>query len=124
MIALRSPGIKAKETSRVARSPPKFLHSCLSSSTGASASADIPAVTPSSPNEKGRPEIAARPPVFTLLAELAGRIVAAVHRRLQELVLLELTELADVRISLDDRVPELFLVVAEHLLLLDLLDVD
>ena len=49
-------------------------------------------------------------PLIMLVAELAGRIVAAVDRRRQELVLLELPELIDVRIGLDDGVPELFLV--------------
>src|SRR5262249_54068482 len=63
-------------------------------------------------------------PTTTLIAEFAGREVPAVDRRLEELLLVELPELADVRIGLDDRVPKLFLVIAEHLLLLDLLDVD
>src|SRR5436190_22441541 len=59
-----------------------------------------------------------------LFAVFAGRIVAAIDRGLEELVLIELPELADSRIGLDDRVPELRLVVAEHLLALDLLDID
>src|SRR4030095_14881925 len=63
-------------------------------------------------------------PMGALIAEFAGREVAAVDRRLEELLLFELPELVDVRIGLDDGVPELVLVVAEHLLLLDLLDVD
>src|SRR5262249_13972194 len=61
---------------------------------------------------------------FALVAMLARREVPAVDRRRQELFLVELPELVDVRISLDNRVPELLLVVAEHLLLLDFLDVD
>src|SRR5262245_52909808 len=59
-----------------------------------------------------------------LFAELTGRIIATVNGSLQELVLLELAELIDVRIGLDDDVPEFVLVEAEHFLLLDLLNVD
>src|SRR5205085_7830098 len=59
-----------------------------------------------------------------LIAEFAGREVTAVDGRLEELLLVELPELGDVWIGLDHRIPELFLVVAEHLLLFDLLDVD
>src|SRR5262249_52311446 len=59
-----------------------------------------------------------------LFAELAGRIIPAVDGSLQKLVLLELAELIDVRIGLDDDVPELFLVEAKHFLLLDRLNVD
>src|SRR3569832_1865898 len=61
---------------------------------------------------------------MTSLAVLAGREVAAVDRLRQELRLVVGPELADMRIGLDHRVPELRLAVAEHLLLLDLLDVD
>jgi len=64
------------------------------------------------------------PRSWSFFAELAGRIVAAVDGRRQELSLLELAELVDVRIGLDDRIPELLVRIAEHLLLLDLLDVD
>src|SRR6266550_3217293 len=66
----------------------------------------------------------ATPTVAALFAELAGRKVATVDRLLEELGFAELSELTDVRIGLDDRVPELLLVVAEHPLLLDFLDVD
>src|SRR5215510_5576464 len=59
-----------------------------------------------------------------LVAIFARREVAAVDRLLQERILAVGPELADVRIGLDDSVPELVLVVAEQLLLLDLLDVD
>src|SRR3954471_3790731 len=64
------------------------------------------------------------PIVAALFAELAGRKVATVDGLLEELGLAELSELTDVRIGLDDGVPELLLVVTEHLLLLDFLDVN
>src|SRR5947207_1755926 len=60
----------------------------------------------------------------TSFAIFARREVAAVDRLLEERLLAVGPELADVRIGLDHRVPELVLVVAEQLLLLDLLDVD
>src|SRR5262245_16278078 len=59
-----------------------------------------------------------------LVAESARRIVAPIDRHFQVLVFFELPELADVGVGLDDGVPELVLLVAEHLLPLDLLDVD
>src|SRR5262249_33085814 len=49
------------------------------------------------------------------LAEFARREVAAVHRLLEESLLAVRPELAHGRIGLDHRVPQLFLVVAEHL---------
>src|ERR1051326_1485697 len=59
-----------------------------------------------------------------LFAIPARRKLPAVHRLRQELRLVVGPERADRGIGLDHRVPQLVLVVAEHLLLLDLLDVD
>src|SRR6185437_14102923 len=59
-----------------------------------------------------------------LFAVFAGRERPAVDRLLEELVLPIGPELADVRIGLDDGVPKLGLGITEHLLFLDLLDVD
>src|SRR6476619_7281667 len=73
------------------------------------------------PRPRGPGLLSRRWPLF---AEFAGREVAAVDRLLKELVLAVSPELADVGIGLDHRVPELGLVVTEHRLLLDLLDVD
>src|SRR5262252_4399472 len=127
MMALRSPGMILSVTSRTARRPPKLFESARSSRTGsppfACASVFTSMSLPSASEATGAPETEPRP-MAALVAEFAGREVAAVDRRLEELLLVELPELVDVRISLDDGVPELLLVVAEHLLLLDLLDVD
>src|SRR5262249_5671910 len=124
MTALRSPGRILRSTPRTAWSPPKLLYRPMSSRTGVTASC-ICWSTRASLQGLG-PEPARRAPASggLLFAEFTRRIVAAVHRRLEELVLLELPELIDVRVGLDDRIPELLLVVAEHLLLLDFLDVD
>src|SRR5262249_40034973 len=62
--------------------------------------------------------------VLRLFAVFARREVAAVDRLLWGRLLAVGPELADRRIGLDHRVPQFVLVVAEHLLLLDLLDVD
>src|SRR5215469_9766023 len=127
MMALRSPGMILSVTSRTARRPPKLFESARSSRTGwppfARASVFTSVSLPIASEAAGARETEPRP-TATLVAEFAGRVVAAVDRRLEELLLVELPELADVRIGLDDGVPELLLVVAEHLLLLDLLDVD
>src|SRR5262245_11664572 len=124
MMALRSPGMILSVT---ARRPPKLFESARSSGTGsppfACASVFTSISLPSASEATGAPEMEPRP-MAALIAEFAGRVVAAVDRRLEELLLVELPELGDVRIGLDDGVPELLLVVAEHLLLLDLLDVD
>src|SRR5262249_33789206 len=45
----------------------------------------------------------------SLITEFTGREVAAVDRRLEELLLIELAELVDVRVGLDDGIPELLL---------------
>src|SRR5215471_19962560 len=108
MIALRSPGVILNVTAHTAWRPPKLFDSPFHSRTG---------VYPSHFGIRPRP-------VPVLLAVLAGWIVAAIDRRRQELGLLELAELAHVRIGLDDRVPQLGIRIAKHLLLLDLLDVD
>src|SRR5262245_11789862 len=127
MMALRSPGMTLSVTSRTARRPPKLFESARSSRTGsppfACASVFTSISLPIASERTGAPATEPRP-AAALVAEFAGREVPAVDRRLEELVLFELPELADVRISLDDGVPKLLLVVAEHLLLLDLLDVD
>src|SRR5438105_11011841 len=127
MMALRSPGMILSVTSRTARRPPKLFESARSSRTGsrpfACASVFTSMSLPIASEATGAPETEPRP-TAALVAEFAGREVAAVDRRLEEFLLVELPELADVRISLDDGVPKLLLVVAEHLLLLDLLDVD
>src|SRR6187431_68839 len=59
-----------------------------------------------------------------LFAELARREITAVDRLRSELRRVVFPICADVAVSLDHRVPELVLVVAKLLLLLDLLDVD
>src|SRR5262245_52246399 len=127
MIAWRSPGMILSVTSRTARRPPKLFESARSSRTGSPPSARgwvLPGFSP--PIAREATGALAMEPRRTaaLIAEFAGRKVPAVDRRLEELVLVELPELADVRIGLDDGVQKLLLVVAEHLLLLDLLDVD
>src|SRR4029077_1751175 len=61
---------------------------------------------------------------IVLFAVLARREIAAVDRLRPELRRVVLPICADVVVSLDYCVPEFVLVVAEHLLLLDLLDVD
>src|SRR4051812_23410771 len=121
MMALRSPGMTRSETSRVALSPPKLLARFFSSRTGTAASS-----TALKPQLIGWRTGAGAfgPGVVALLAELTGREILAVNRLLQEGLLAVGPELADVRVGLDDGVPELFLVVAEHLLLLDFFDVD
>src|SRR5262245_4739013 len=123
MMALRSPAISVRFTSRTALSPPKLLQSPLSSRTGfLPLSAPGASTLPPLPSCKG----AALPPtpISASLAEFAWRKVAAVDGLLEELCLAESPELADVGIGLDHGVPELLLVVAEHLLLFDPLDID
>src|SRR5262245_64914280 len=61
---------------------------------------------------------------IVLFAVLARREIAVVARLRSELRWVVLPICADVAVSLDHRVPELVLVVVEHLLLLDLLDID
>src|ERR1700722_11196961 len=151
MMALRSPGMILSDTPRTARSPPKVFDRSFSSSTGPplllrwwltrKSAPEIQTCHPySSPfqgEETGRPlslhylprkgggstwRACQRSP--RLFAILAGREVAAVDRLLEERILAVCPELADVRISLDHDVPELWLVVTEQLRLLDLLDVD
>src|SRR5262249_2180490 len=106
-----------------ARRPPNRLPSPRSSSAGSrplGAQLSMPAYLP----DRNRAGFG-RPPIVTaLFAELAWWEIAAVNRLLEELGLAELSKLADIRIGLDHGVPELLLVVAEHLLLLDLFDVD
>src|SRR5262249_44265582 len=125
MMALRSPGWILNVTLRVACRPPKLLHSPLSSSTGISPPfAWVSVLTRASNVLKICRGSWGAPGGFTLLAELAGREVAIIDRLRQEPVLSVGPELTDLRIGLDYGVPELVLVVTEHLLLLDLLDVD
>src|SRR5262249_42932857 len=116
MMARRSPGMMRKSTPRTACSPPKRFDRPLSSRTGVSV------IIPPPRTAWGR--AGAGRATARSLAELTRREVAAVDRLLEELGLAVLPELTDVRVGLDDRVPQLVLVVAEHLLLLDLLDVD
>src|SRR5262249_14650233 len=113
--ALRSPGSTARSTPRTARKPPKLLLKALSSRTGWM---DIGA------RRMGFAAARLNPSYDPSLAIFARREIAAVDRLLEELVLAIGPELAHRRIGLDHRVPQLVLVVAEHLLLLDLLDVD
>src|SRR5262249_15969691 len=122
MMALRSPGMTVSVTPRTACRPPKLFDRSRNSRAGTPPSAFTSLPSLSQRIEAGAP----RTPRLSiaLIAELAGRKVAAVDRRLEKLVLVELAELADVGIGLDDRIPKLLLVVPEHLLLLDLLDVD
>src|SRR5262249_54687607 len=122
LMAFRWPGMTVSVTPRTAASPPQLLERPRSSRAGQPPSAftSFPSRIPR--KAAGAPR--AGPGRQALIAVFAGREVAAVDRRLEELVLVELPELGDVRIGLDDGIPELLLVVAEHLLLLDLLDVD
>src|SRR5262249_18513557 len=59
-----------------------------------------------------------------LFTVLARRKIARIDRLPEERIPVVGPELADIRIGLDHRIPELVLVVAEHFLLLDFLDVD
>src|SRR5262249_30784971 len=59
-----------------------------------------------------------------LFAELTRREIAVVARLLPELRRIVFPIRADVGVSLEHRVPEFIVVVAEHLLLLDFLDID
>src|SRR5262249_62114795 len=111
--ALRSPGSTARSTPRTARKPPKLLLKALSSRTGCMGSF----------RRMGFAAARLNPSYDPSLAIFAGREIAAVDRLLEELVLAVGPELAHRRIGLDHRVPQLVLVVAEHLFLLDLLDV-
>src|SRR5262249_4851296 len=127
IIAWRSPGMILRLTPRTAARPPKLLDKPRSSRAGsppfAGASVGTSVSLPIATRGVEAPDT--EPPSSApLITEFAGREVAAVDRLLEELVFVELSELADVRIGLDDGVPKLLLVVAEHLLLLDLFDVD
>src|SRR5579872_6996371 len=130
MIALRSPGMMRRSTPRTACSPPKRFDSPRNSNAGVSVFM-LCADSHQSRHARaiGHPGSRAPPfdswiPAFAgmtsgqghecasrLLAVFAGREVAAVDRLLEELLLLVLPELADRRIGLDHRVPELVLVV-------------
>src|SRR5262249_38327628 len=122
LMAFGWPGMTVRRAPRPAARPPKLLERPRSSRAGQPPSAftSFPSRIPR--KAAGAPRVG--PDRQALIAVFAGREVAAVDRCLEELVLVELPELGDVRIGLDDGVPELVLVVAEHLLLLDLLDVD
>src|ERR1041384_6864836 len=124
--ALGSPVMILTVTPRTACRPPKLFDSPFNSRTGVWPLAVVSALTFSFLCVRGkRPGPRREAPVVAMLvAELAGRIIAAVDRRCQELGLLELAELIDVRIGLDDGVPELCVGIAEHLHLRDFLDVD
>src|SRR5215467_5147533 len=124
IMAWRSPGITRSVTSRVACRPPKLLHKPLSSSAGTVPSIRVPVVTRTSSESNEMPGPATGPGIISSLAVFAGREVAIVDRLRKELVLAVGPELADLGIGLDHAVPEFVLVVAEHFLLLDLLDVD
>src|SRR6185437_549644 len=126
MTALRSPGMTRSETSRVAWRPPKLLHNCLSSSAGISPDVCVSVLTRKSSKRYNEMPglISWAPAPACLFAVFAGRERPAVNRLLEELVLPIGPELADVRIGLDDGVPKLGLGITEHLLFLDLLDVD
>src|SRR5260221_4985025 len=134
MIALRSPGMIRRSTPRTACRPPNRFDSPLSSSTGVAplACGSMMGSSRANPSEtslrakRSNPESRHRPlDCFVaallamterggLLARFAGRELPAVDRLLEELGLVVASELADVRIGLDHRVPELGLVVAEH----------
>src|SRR4051812_41802664 len=106
MMALRSPGMMLKVTSRVACKPPKLLHSDRNSSTGTGSSLVCVSVLilVRALSEKFGAGAQAPAPL-ACLAILAGRIVAVIDRMRQELLLTLGPELADLRISLDHRVP-------------------
>src|ERR1043165_6429597 len=85
MIALRSPGMILNVTPRTACRPPKLFDSPFNSRTGVGPLAIVSALTLrfSASVEEGR-DLNARPRfVVVLIAEFAGRIIAAVDRRLQ-----------------------------------------
>src|ERR1017187_7328225 len=127
MMALRSPGMIWSLTSRTACRPSKLLHRLFNSRTGTLPIEPLSLFTLAILCPVGRfaGALVTEPRrLFSLFAELAGREVAVVNRLREELLLAVGPELADLRIGLDHGVPELVLVVAEHLLLLDLLDVD
>src|SRR5262245_55010882 len=121
MMALRSPGMTRNDTSRVAFNPPKFFDRFRSSRAGTSV---LLSVTRALALKEEAPGPDQAPALSLLFAEFAGREVLVVDGLRQELVFSIGPELVHVRIGLDDRVPEFVLVVAEHLLLLDFLDVD
>src|SRR5262249_1802356 len=115
--ALRSPDITARSTPRTARKPPKLLLKALSSRTGC---IGLRRQRTEDRGQIGKSSVwlfsvLRRPKsVLRSLAIFARREVAAVDRLLEELVLAVGPELADRRIGLDHRVPQLVLVVAEH----------
>src|SRR5262249_21215707 len=121
MMALRSPGMILSVTSRTARKPPKLFGSARSSRTGsppfACASVFTSGSLPIASEATGAHETEPRP-MAVLVAEFAGRVVSAVDRRLEELLLVELPELVDVRIGPDGGVSGVILFVAGHSLLL------
>src|SRR5215471_16392186 len=96
MIALRWPGMTVSVTPRTAASPPKLLERPRNSRAGQPPSA-FTSLPPRRSHVK-RPGRRGRPGRQALIAEFAGREVATVDRRLEELVLVELPELGDVRI--------------------------
>src|ERR1700688_3027888 len=118
MMALRSPGMIASVTSRTACRPPKLLQRPFNSRIGVTLITIWPVRKKLPGPQRGAPAFCG------LLAVLAGRKVAVIDRLGEELLLAVGPELADLRIGLDHGVPELVLVVAEHLLLLDFFDVD
>src|SRR5262245_32335833 len=107
MIALRSPGMIFRVTSRVACKPPKLLHSPLSSSAGTDSPFDWVLVLTRRVliSLEELPEPRAELRQFALFAELAGREVAAIDRLCKELVFPVGPELTDVRVGLDHGVP-------------------
>src|SRR5437016_507393 len=146
MMAFRSPGKICRSTSLTACSPPKLLDRRLSSRTGRTARSiktgeihhgdteDTKKNFRYSPRRRSGffSSFSPCPPCLCVkflsvrrsLAVSAWREIPAVDGLLQELDLAVGPELTDIRISLDNGVPQLVLVVAEHLFLLDLLDVD
>src|SRR5262249_30552679 len=97
MIAARSPGMILNVTRRTAWRPPKFLDRPRNSRMGAWPPAGVSASTIGlSGSTTERPGLRISPADISL-AVLAGRIVATVDRRRQELRPVELAELTDVR---------------------------
>src|SRR3954471_575793 len=90
MMALRSPGMILNVTPRTACRPPKLFDSPFNSRTGVGPLAVVSALTCISLRDGGRTGARSPGPWPLLVAEFAGRIIAAVDRRRHELVLLEL----------------------------------
>src|SRR5262249_41965031 len=107
MMALRSPAMTRNDTSRVAFSPPKFFDRFLSSRAGTSLL--LSGTRSLAFQKKIAPGPDRAPASLRLFAELTWREVLVVDGLRKEFVLAVRPELADVRVGLDDRIPQLIL---------------